>query len=169
MSQPKEGVCGHVSCPSRTRILHVRLWQLDIQQSILELFHIHVIFCQAMNHEWKPITFKSLSVKLSFQFGNHAIERWNASCRMGVVEPRPADENAMSVFAYYRGFNFEPFRSSNSNFGYFGEGGPQETVTHLPLVWDLLMAIISFACPGIDTQVQGISVLRLIQSIKQTK
>jgi hypothetical protein len=27
----------------------------------------------------------------------------------------------------------------------------------------------SFACPGIDTQVQGISVLRLIQRTRQSK
>jgi hypothetical protein len=41
------------------------------------------------------------------------------------------------------------------------KGSPQQ-VTHLPCVG-------SFACPGIDTQVQGISVLCLIQRTRKLK
>jgi hypothetical protein len=59
-------------------------------------------------------------------------------------------------FAYYCSFYFAPFRPSNSDFGYIEEGESTGGYTFTPCVG-------SFACPGIDTRVQGISVLHLIQ------
>jgi hypothetical protein len=53
------------------------------------------------------------------------------------------------------------FRASNSDFGYFLRG--QFTVGYTPPVWDL------FLTPDIDTQVQGILVLHLIQMTRQSK
>jgi hypothetical protein len=53
-------------------------------------------------------------------------------------------------FAYHCGFYFAPFRPSNSDFGYIEEGESTSGYTFTPCVG-------SFACPGIDTQVQGIS------------
>jgi hypothetical protein len=54
------------------------------------------------------------------------------------------------------------FRPSNSDFGYIEEGESTAGYTFTPCVG-------SFACPGIDTQVQGISVLRLIQRTRQSR
>jgi hypothetical protein len=65
-------------------------------------------------------------------------------------------------FAYYCGFYFTPFRPSNSDFGYIEEGESAAGYTFTPCVG-------SFACPGIDTPVQGISVLRLLQRTRQSK
>jgi hypothetical protein len=52
-------------------------------------------------------------------------------------------------FTYYCSFYFMPFRPSNSDFGYFEEG--EATA-------DYTTCVGSFAYPGIDTQVQGITV-----------
>jgi hypothetical protein len=61
-------------------------------------------------------------------------------------------------FAYYCGFYLAPFRPSNSDFGSIEEGEATAGYTFTPCVG-----------PGIDTQVQGILVLRLIQRTRHSK
>jgi hypothetical protein len=88
------------------------------------------------------------------------------SCKISILfyvgKPSTGNSSSSSAFAlyierfaYYCGFYFAPFRPSNSDFGYIEEEESTAGYTFTPCVG-------SFACPGIDTQVQGISVLRLI-------
>jgi hypothetical protein len=71
-------------------------------------------------------------------------------------------KSAKNVVAYYCVVYFTPFRPSNSNFGYIEEGESTADYTFTACVG-------SFAYPGIDTQLQDISVLCFIQHVQRTK
>jgi hypothetical protein len=69
-------------------------------------------------------------------------------------------EISSSMFALY---SAPPPPPSNSNFGYAEEGETESTAGYT------FTPVGSFACPGIDTQVQGVSVLHHIQRTRQSK
>jgi hypothetical protein len=68
----------------------------------------------------------------------------------------------VTTFAYYCGLYFVPwFRPSNYDFGHIEGESTAGYTCNTPCVW-------SFACPCMDSRVQGISVLHLIQRTKQS-